>query len=862
MKKVIIFILIIFIYVFSYSNSIYSIKYGNKSDEIPYIKVPGINIGPSSFYITDNLIYLSDPIKGKILKVENDEISLMFCNKNIRDVSFHENELLLGYDNYIIKGNKYIPLDNIKEPIKFAGIYNDNIYVTTSNGKTYIIDINGKIISNHNGIFYNGNLLTSTLKENGFVISINNINYFINVGYSTASACIEAISDKYVVIIVERFICESPIEVSQEIFIIDYSGNILMRKILPDIHFTYIQNPVEIFDCFVYYGLSTSKEFYIFKIFPDVYPVFPEKLYDNKYHYNNMLIKEDDISSLQYKYDEPITRTEVLNIADAYVTHQFYASSSNLTYGIITDPYGVQVRTPDWVVVGNNTSIPYRWGGFSSLNQFDDGLLADKYAGDIATSGVSVFAVGVDCSGFVSRCWDRSSKYGTSTLPNISTQLSSVNDLRRGDILNNASSHVRLVVEDNPDGTVNTCEASGYDWRVSYRSYNFSSLTGYLPRRYINIIDDTVITNNFVVNVTNCSNLNLREGPGLSYGIISSLPAGNMYISTHYTGNGWYKLIIPSGMGYSYGWCYGGMDSTGYLIGSSRKPVFEVKDFKGTLNMREGPSTDFTVITTVTSGQQFAVIDSSGEWYELCIPNINGHTTGWCSRGNSGSYGEIIYLAPKSPYGAEITDHSYNGTLSSGETTNVSITIKNIGSLAFDEYTYLSVTNPRNHSSLIRDSSWIDSTNICGVPYLLPGQSGQLTFIVRNNAVYDTILNEYITLKEYDYHWFSDSTELGPFDSDFYLSMNLSGSVGIGVLKKQVNDKIVFTQIKGDYISIKYHSELNDRLSYTIYSISGRKIKGGNILKGYNKITVKNMANGCYIIRIGNIYSKKFVRIK
>jgi hypothetical protein len=148
------------------------------------------------------------------------------------------------------------------------------------------------------------------------------------------------------------------------------------------------------------------------------------------------------------------------------------------------------------------------------------------------------------------------------------------------------------------------------------------------------------------------------------------------------------------------------------------------------------------------------------------------------------------------------------------------------------------------------------------VPYLLPGQSGQLTFIVRNNAVYDTILNEYITLKEYDYHWFSDSTELGPFDSDFYLSMNLSGSVGIGVLKKQVNDKIVFTQIKGDYISIKYHSELNDRLSYTIYSISGRKIKGGNILKGYNKITVKNMANGCYIIRIGNIYSKKFVRIK
>lgn len=90
-------------------------------------------------------------------------------------------------------------------------------------------------------------------------------------------------------------------------------------------------------------------------------------------------------------------------------------------------------------------------GWFSSLSQFDDGLTNNRYAGDNYTgNNVSAYAVGVDCSGFVSRCWGTSSKYGTSTIPNISTALSSLNDLRRGDCLNYAGHHVRLAAEDNP----------------------------------------------------------------------------------------------------------------------------------------------------------------------------------------------------------------------------------------------------------------------------------------------------------------------------------------------------------------------------------------------------------------------------
>ena len=41
-----------------------------------------------------------------------------------------------------------------------------------------------------------------------------------------------------------------------------------------------------------------------------------------------------------------------------------------------------------------------------------------------------------------------------------------------------------MVVVKNNDGSILTVEASGYDWKVSYRSYNLSQLTAYSPRYY------------------------------------------------------------------------------------------------------------------------------------------------------------------------------------------------------------------------------------------------------------------------------------------------------------------------------------------------------------------------------------------
>ncbi|MFH0945558.1 MAG: hypothetical protein V2A76_10210 [Planctomycetota bacterium] len=113
--------------------------------------------------------------------------------------------------------------------------------------------------------------------------------------------------------------------------------------------------------------------------------------------------------------DRDRQREQILAIAEQYVTHEWTASEKNVFHG--KTPNGIPVATPDdsfdedgWKADGStNVGIPYAWGGFSSSEQFDEGVAEGMYAGNVPEStGVpgTGLAVGVDCSGFVARCWD------------------------------------------------------------------------------------------------------------------------------------------------------------------------------------------------------------------------------------------------------------------------------------------------------------------------------------------------------------------------------------------------------------------------------------------------------------------------
>jgi len=161
---------------------------------------------------------------------------------------------------------------------------------------------------------------------------------------------------------------------------------------------------------------------------------------------------------------QPVTRSQVLSLAEAYTRYEWVPGSANVMHG--KDPDGIRVDTPDrslrrggeavgwWVVGRRNIGVPYQWGGSSTLEDFRRGLMAGKAAGDGYSetkraglwSEVSQHAVGVDCGGYVSRCWRLDRHYSTRELGEISDELPSVASLLPGDILNRPNDHCMIFV--------------------------------------------------------------------------------------------------------------------------------------------------------------------------------------------------------------------------------------------------------------------------------------------------------------------------------------------------------------------------------------------------------------------------------
>ena len=149
-------------------------------------------------------------------------------------------------------------------------------------------------------------------------------------------------------------------------------------------------------------------------------------------------------------------RAEILSIADRYATFTWKASEKNVFHG--EDPKGARVDTPDvsfhedgWRPDGTaNHGMPYAWGGFTSIEDFEAGLAQGLYAGHVpATERAlpSARAMGVDCSGFVARCWDLPIKQSTRSLGALCYELEDPAELLPGDILNKFDSHVVLFKE-------------------------------------------------------------------------------------------------------------------------------------------------------------------------------------------------------------------------------------------------------------------------------------------------------------------------------------------------------------------------------------------------------------------------------
>jgi hypothetical protein len=157
-----------------------------------------------------------------------------------------------------------------------------------------------------------------------------------------------------------------------------------------------------------------------------------------------------------------VTREQVMQVAEAYANHPWQATPANIFHG--TDTNDVRIDTPDaawwgpggWLADGStNIGVPYCWGGDSTLAEFDVGVSAGRPAGyhfknlgrrskSYRGPTGSTLPVGVDCSGFISRCWHLDHRRSTYDMARICRRLRSFDDLLPGDAVNKPYDHIIL----------------------------------------------------------------------------------------------------------------------------------------------------------------------------------------------------------------------------------------------------------------------------------------------------------------------------------------------------------------------------------------------------------------------------------
>lgn len=181
-------------------------------------------------------------------------------------------------------------------------------------------------------------------------------------------------------------------------------------------------------------------------------------------------------------------RQQIIDTALRYASHTWHARPEHICH--MQD-----IHTPDaahggWWQIGENTGIPYCWGGTSTIESFDAALSCGKYPGNVPISKpapVSHDCIGVDCSGLLCICWELPRRISTRDIPSVADQLPSADQLLPGDILAKPGSHVMLFIAfANTEHTiVRIVDATRSTGKVAVRELSLAELlaSGYLPFR-------------------------------------------------------------------------------------------------------------------------------------------------------------------------------------------------------------------------------------------------------------------------------------------------------------------------------------------------------------------------------------------
>lgn len=324
--------------------------------------------------------------------------------------------------------------------------------------------------------------LTSDNASSGYVMA-GSTRFEINVDHDLGSIHILKVNgDGSLFVVVEELVIDTVLRVDKTIRHYSSSGKLLGIARIPIVEqYTYVAHQLSVGPDGNVYALVTYPEHAAvlrLSFTSKIDPILSDPNISTKVPEISESISISGVASC-------VSRDTMVNTAYSYYNNSKYLNNTNINGVCANRTKPRYLGNP-----GTYRSVSYDWWGFDTVSGWNSYMTNNYQAGDIDTSGNEGCSKGVDCSGYVSRAWQLGSRYGTCTLENISTQLSSVNLLQRGDILNKCNVHTVLFRDFGyEEGGLYVYEATTYNAydRVVYTWNEWSRFSGYKPRKYNNV---------------------------------------------------------------------------------------------------------------------------------------------------------------------------------------------------------------------------------------------------------------------------------------------------------------------------------------------------------------------------------------
>ncbi|MDZ7822444.1 MAG: hypothetical protein U5N26_11935 [Candidatus Marinimicrobia bacterium] len=467
------------------------IPWGDGKNALGHKAYPGLHNGPAAFQAADGRIIFLDSENGKLKTFDRDgvmssrEISL----PHITDFHYKNNTLyLLGARKLYRCEEKDIEViaeENAPRKM-FQGFYEQDreLFVKHRDGT--------RILSA--GRFRKPGLPPVRVERqlpDKVMITAGGRSLELTVRDVGSVDYIGSTPDGLMYIYAESVVRHVPVKVDRFVYVMDKEGAVQARIRLPRNQYAYIFREFDVApDGALYHMQSTERGVHVVRWEYDLEYAVTEAEYPEIFtgipHFNGLAESEPAAAEPPFNKTAAasaagVTRSEALEIADTHVRHVWTATAeisarpprSRRPPGcrwarIRAFPINGAAGTPSPSLTRG--SPRGSWRAISTLPR-----LTGEIRSATIVPGMSAFA------GKPAR------KYGTSTIGNVSTPLSSVNDLLPGDATNKAGNHIRLFVEWTGDGKLVQAEATSSGdpgWYTRYYTWTVSGISGYVPVRY------------------------------------------------------------------------------------------------------------------------------------------------------------------------------------------------------------------------------------------------------------------------------------------------------------------------------------------------------------------------------------------